>query len=86
VIVATTKCLHNCICENDQEDEDFRKCNHNPEYVSTIPYRYRNASDISCPYSNDRSMDRFYDDIARAILLSRSFSTRCMNYLYGCIN
>lgn len=72
---STTKCLHNYICDNDKEDKDFRKCDHNLEYVSTIPYRYRNASDTSCPYFNDRSMDRFCDDIAKAILLSRSSST-----------
>jgi hypothetical protein len=72
MIVAASMCLHNYIRENDQDVKDFRKCDHSFEYVPTIPCRYRNASDKSCSFSNDRSMDKFCDDIAKAILLSRS--------------
>jgi hypothetical protein len=71
MIVAASMCLHNYIRENDQDDKYFHKCDRSLEYVPTIPCRYRNASDTSCPYSNDRSMDKFCDDIAKAILLSR---------------
>jgi hypothetical protein len=72
MIVVASMCLYNYIRENDQDDKDFRKCDRSLEYVPTIPCRYRNASDTSCSYSNDRSMDKFRDDIAKAILLSRS--------------
>jgi len=78
MIVAGTMCLHNYIRENHALDKDFRKCDRNPDYVPIIPERYaahhppRSASDSSTRHSNDRSMDRFRDDIAKAIFLSRS--------------
>lgn len=34
--------------------------------------------DTSCPYSNDRSIDRFCDVIAKSIFLFRSFWAWCM--------
>ncbi|WVZ77678.1 hypothetical protein U9M48_025518 [Paspalum notatum var. saurae] len=71
MIVAATMCLHNYIRENHEEDKDFHRCDRNPNYVPTIPVRYRNSSDTLTPYSNDRTMDRFRDDIAKAIFLSR---------------
>jgi hypothetical protein len=78
MIVAATMCLHNYIRENHALDLDFVKCDRNPDYVPTIPDRYarfqpsQNASDTSTTQSNDRTMDRFRDDIARAVFLSRS--------------
>src|SRR5207244_3722785 len=78
MFVAATMCLHNYIRENHALDKDFVKCDRNPDYVPTIPSRYtrhlpsQNASDTSTPLSNDRNMDKFRDDIARAIFLSRS--------------
>jgi hypothetical protein len=77
MIVAATMCLHNFIRENHSEDKDFSKCDRNPNYVSTIPRRYRKdfglrRGDTSTLESNDRNMDKFGDDLAWAIYLSRS--------------
>jgi hypothetical protein len=83
MIVAVTICLHNFIRENNANDKDLRKCDQNSDYVSTVPSRYRrhhmtqNAGDTSTSESDDRTMDKFRDDIARAIFLSRSSCT-CM--------
>ena len=68
-------CLHNFICENNTQDIDFARCDRDPDYVPTITARYRrylHAGDTSTPESDDRSMDRFRDDLARAIFLSRT--------------
>jgi hypothetical protein len=65
MIVAATMCLHNFIRENHANDKDFRKCDQNPDYVPTIPSRYRrhhvtqNAGDTSTSKSDDRTMDKF---------------------------
>ena len=78
MIVAATMCLHNFIRENSTSDIDFIKCDRNIDYVPTIPERYvkylpsQNSSDVSTSQSSARSMDKFRDDIARAIFLSRS--------------
>jgi hypothetical protein len=78
MIVVATMCLHNFIHENHAQDREFRKCNKNPDYMPTIPSRYRkhyishDAGDTSHTETDDLGMDRFRDDIARAILLSRS--------------
>ena len=78
MIMAATMCLHNFIRENDSQDKHFIKCDRNPDYVPTIPSRYskylpsRNASDTSTLHSSHRDMDRFRDDLAKAIYLSRS--------------
>ena len=78
MIVAATMCLHNFIRENHAQDKDFRKCDRNPNYMPTIPSRYRkhyvsqNAGDTSNMETDDRTMDKFRDDLARAIFLSRS--------------
>ena len=80
ILVAIT-CLHNFIHENHLEDKYFRKYNRNPDCVPTIPLRYRNpfgahnTSDMITPESNDQDMDKFQDDLARAIYLSRSSTT-----------
>lgn len=41
MIVAATMCLNNFIRENDDQDKHFQKCDRNPDYVPTIPSRYR---------------------------------------------
>ena len=77
MIVAATMCLHNFIRENHALDEDFRKCEQGPYYVPTIPQRYQryapsqNASDTSTTRANDRNMDMFRDELARALSQSR---------------
>ena len=76
MIVAATMCLHNFIRENHALDMDFSRCDRDPNYVPTIPTRYRqlsqNALDASTSQTNDTSMDFFRDDLARAITLSRA--------------
>jgi hypothetical protein len=78
MIVAATMCLHNFIHENHAEDKHFLKCDRNPDYVPTIPKRYRSHrisqahGDTSSAEADDRMMDRFRDDFARAIYISRS--------------
>jgi hypothetical protein len=78
MIVAATMCFHNYMCEMDAQDKHFWKCDRNPDYLLTTPSRYvkylpsRNASDTSTPHSSDRNMDKFRDDLAKAIYLSRS--------------
>jgi len=78
MIVAATMCLHNFIRENSVDDKLFSKCDRNPDYVPTIPSRYnkyvpiRNIGDTSTSESSDRNMDKFRDDLARAIYQSRS--------------
>jgi hypothetical protein len=78
MIVAATMCLHNFIRENHAEDKHFLKCDRNPDYVPTIPKRYRSHrisqahGDTSSAEADDRMMDRFRDDFARAIYISRS--------------
>ena len=41
MIVAATMCLHNFIRENNALDRHFRKCDEDPDYVPTIPQRYK---------------------------------------------
>ena len=77
MIVGATMCLHNFIRENNAQEKYFSKCDHNPDYVPTIPkwykkYTPKNAGDTSTWESNDRNMDKFCDDLAKAIYLSRS--------------
>jgi hypothetical protein len=75
MIVAVTMCLHNFIRENHAQDKEFRKCDRNPDYMPTIPSRYgkhyisRDAGDTCHTETVDRGMDRFRDELARAILL-----------------
>jgi len=74
MIVAATMCLHNFIRETSTEDRHFARCDRDPDYVPTIPKRYRrylHAGDTSTLESGGRTMDRFRDDLARAISLSR---------------
>ena len=74
MIVAATMCLYNFIHENSTQDIDFGRCNRDTDYVPTILARYRrylHAGDTSTLESGGRTMDRFRDDLARAISLSR---------------
>jgi hypothetical protein len=78
MIVTATMCLHNFIRENYALDRHFRRCDRDPDYMPTIPHRYarhappQNASDNSTSLTNDISMDRICDNLAAAILQSRS--------------
>jgi len=79
MIVAAPMCLHDFIRENHGQfdDKDFRKCDRNPDYVPTAPKRYRkytpkNAGDTSTSLANDQNMDKFPEELAKAIYLSRS--------------
>ncbi|WVZ62967.1 hypothetical protein U9M48_012653 [Paspalum notatum var. saurae] len=77
MMVAATMCLYNFIRENHALDEDFVRCDRDPDYVPTIPTRYRNqglsqSSLDGTSHANDRTMDRFRDDLAWAIRFSRA--------------
>jgi hypothetical protein len=78
MIVVATMCIHNFIRENHALDRHFQRCDRDPEYMPTIPHRYvrhappPNASDDSTSLTNDISMDMIRDDLAAAILESRS--------------
>ncbi|KAI5002717.1 hypothetical protein ZWY2020_027367 [Hordeum vulgare] len=78
MIVAATMVLHNFIREHGMTDKHFRRFDRNPNYVPTIPTRYRkyiisqDASDSSTSSTSDRSMDKFRDDLAKAIAESTS--------------
>jgi hypothetical protein len=78
MIVTATMCLHNFSRENHAEDKHFLKCDRNPDYIPTIPKRYRRhrisqaVGGTSSVADDDRMMDRFRDDLARAIYISRS--------------
>jgi hypothetical protein len=72
MIIAATMCLHNFIRENDAFDEEFQRCDRDPDYVPTIPTRYRrhmpqNLSDTSTTGASTRNMNKFCDDLAKAI-------------------
>jgi hypothetical protein len=76
MIVAATMCLHNFIRDNSALDEDFQRCDQDLDYIPTIPVRYRrhvpqNASDTSTTRSSSRNMNRFCDDVAKALWESR---------------
>jgi hypothetical protein len=76
MIIAATMCLRNFIRENSALDEDFQRCDRDPDYISTIPAHYRrhvpqNASDTSTIGSSNRNMNRFRDDVAKALWESR---------------
>jgi hypothetical protein len=78
MIVTATMCLHNFSRENHAEDKHFLKCDRNPDYIPTIPKRHRRhrisqaVGGTSSVADDDRMMDRFRDDLARAIYISRS--------------
>jgi hypothetical protein len=76
MIVAATMCLHNFIRENSALDEDFQRCDRDPDYIPTISSRYRqhvpqNASDTSTTGSSSRNINRFSDDVSKVLWKSR---------------
>jgi hypothetical protein len=79
MIVVATMCFHNFIRENHAIDRHFRRCDRDPDYMPTIPHRYvrhapsQNTFNNSTSSTNDVSMDRICDNLAAAILQSRSY-------------
>ena len=76
MIVAATMCLRNFIRENSALDEDFQRCDRDPDYIPTISSHYRqhipqNASDTSTTGSSNRNMNRFSDDVLKVLWKSR---------------
>ena len=75
MIVAATMTLHNYIRAHDREDVHFARCDRDPDYVPTIPERYKryavptSASDSSTSEASGRDMDEFRDQLATAIAL-----------------
>ena len=75
MIVAAAMTLHNYIRAHDREDPHFARCDRDPDYVPTIPQRYKryavpaNASDTSTPEVNGRDMDEIRDELATVIAL-----------------
>jgi hypothetical protein len=78
MIVTATMCLHNFICKNHVLDRHFYRCDRDPDYMSTIPYRYarhapcQNAYDDSNSTINDIYIDRIRDNLVATILEFRS--------------
>ena len=75
MIVAATMALHNYVRFHDKSDLHFVRCDRDPDYVPTIPERYRkfavptNASDTSTSEENGVDMDLFRNQLATDIAL-----------------
>ena len=86
MIAVATMCLHNFIHENHSEDKHFSKCDHNRNYVSTIPLRYRkrfashNAGDTSTSESNDWNMDKLRDYLDGQYIFLDHHEHTCLYY------
>jgi hypothetical protein len=78
MIVVATMYFHNFIRENHALDKHFCRCDRDPDYMPTIPHKYarhappQNTSDGSTSSINYISTDRICDNLAAAILQSRS--------------
>jgi hypothetical protein len=65
--------LHNFIREHNSEDADFARFDRDPNFMPTIPDRYKrdvvpaNASDTSTPEVSSTSMDNFRDELATSL-------------------
>uniref|UniRef100_A0A8R7QFW2 DDE Tnp4 domain-containing protein n=1 Tax=Triticum urartu TaxID=4572 RepID=A0A8R7QFW2_TRIUA len=75
MIIAATMTLHNYVRLHDKEDLHFLRCERDPDYVPTIPERYKyvippNASDVSTPAESGPNMDLFRHELVTAIALS----------------
>ncbi|KAM3311200.1 hypothetical protein ACQJBY_031707 [Aegilops geniculata] len=76
MIVAATMTLHNYVRLHDKEDLHFLRCERDPDYVLTIPDRYKkyaipsNASDASTTAESGPNMDLFRHELATTIALS----------------
>ena len=75
MIVAATMALHNYVRFHDKSDLHFVRCDRDPDYVSTIPERYKkfvvltNASDTTTLEENGVDMDLFRNQLATDIAL-----------------
>ena len=75
-IVPATMTLHNYVRFHDEEDIHFVRCDRDPDYVPTIPERYKkfvvpsHASDTSTIAENGEDMDVFRQELATSIALS----------------
>jgi hypothetical protein len=75
MIVVACMVLHNFIREHNSEDADFAWFDRDPNYMPTIPERYKrdavlaNASDTSTPEASSTCMDTFRDELATSLAL-----------------
>jgi hypothetical protein len=75
MIVVACMVLHNFICEHNSEDADFARFDRDPNYMPTIPERYKrdavlaNALDTSTPEASSTCMDTFRDELATSLAL-----------------
>ena len=75
MIVAACMTLHNYIRAHDRDDVHFQRCERDPDYVPTIPQRYRRyaipvgASDSSTPEASAPDMDAIRDQLATTIAI-----------------
>jgi hypothetical protein len=73
MIVVACMVLHNR--EHNSEDADFAHFDRDPNYMPTIPKRYKrdvvlaNASDTSTPEASSTCMDTFRDELATPLAL-----------------
>ncbi|XBI78160.1 hypothetical protein VPH35_087898 [Triticum aestivum] len=74
-IVVATMTLHNYVRLHDKDDIHFVRCERDPDYVPTIPDRYKkyvipsSASDASTSEASAPDMDRFRNELATTIAL-----------------
>jgi hypothetical protein len=81
MIVVATMVLHNFIREHGGEDLDFAWFDHDPNFVPTIPERYKKyvaKSNGSTSEPNAPTMDHFRDELATALSLAWK-----LNYFYS---
>jgi hypothetical protein len=75
MIVVACMVLHNFICEHNSEDADFARFDRDPNFMPTIPDRYKqdavlaNASDTSTPEASSTSIDNFRDELATSLAI-----------------
>jgi hypothetical protein len=75
MIVVACMVLHNFIREHNSEDADFARFDRDPNFMPTIPDRYKrdavpaNASDTSTPEASSTSMDNFRDELATSLAI-----------------
>ena len=76
MIVAAIMTLHNYVRAHDREDVRFAQCDRDPNYVSTIPERYKwyvvrtGTSDSSASEASGSDMDEIRDQLVTVIDLS----------------
>lgn len=75
MIVVACMVLHNFIREHNSDDADFARFDRDPNFMSTIPNRYKrfavpaNASDTSTMEVGEHCMDTFRDELATTLAL-----------------